>query len=357
MNRCLVADADARTREYLADVLARWGFRSVLSADGQDAAAWLGMEEGFDAVFLGLSLPGLAGGHIAGLLHRGVLRRPPLVVLLGSAAELAAVADMDWAVRAHLLAKPFGAPDLRLLFERGLGGRPATVKAVLRRGVALVGKGFWSEAVAGVIATRGAPATIVSGPAHLPQIAYQRPAVIVAGPPLTDAEIVATCADLRRDPAFTGAAIVAAVDRADAELRADLVTLGVDRSIPVVAGMERLAAEILELAGLSTRRQPRVELNAAVRVTSGDRVELARALDVSEGGIGVRVITETPGAEDAWVEFLLPGDEHVICADAEIAWSRIGDDDRVLLGMRFRALETADRDRIRSYVLAQALAA
>src|SRR5688500_9452146 len=107
VSRCLIADADDTTREYLASVLGRWGFGSVLSGDGQDAAYWLGVES-FDAAFVNLSLPGLTGGHLAGLMHRGVLRKPGCVVLLGSAKELAAVADLEWASRVHLLPKPFG---------------------------------------------------------------------------------------------------------------------------------------------------------------------------------------------------------------------------------------------------------
>jgi hypothetical protein len=166
-----------------------------------------------------------------------------------------------------------------------------------------------------------------------------------------------SASDLRRDPRFAGAAIVVALNRNDEGLRADLVTMGIDRSIPVTAGMERLTAEVLNIAGLATRKLPRVELNAAVRVTIDQQIELARAFDVGEGGIGLRVVTTAPEADEAWVEFVLPGDDHVICADAEVAWSRVGDDERMQLGMRFRALENGDRDRIRNYVLTQALAA
>lgn len=355
-SRCLIADSDLATREYLASVLARWGVGSVLSGDGQDAASWLGMEA-FDAAFLSLRLPGLDGGHIAGLVHRGVLRRPPCMVLLGTAPELARVADLDWAASAHLVSKPFGAFEVKNIMERGLGSRLQTVKRVLRRGVALVGKGFWSNTCAHVVTKRGAPALIASGAEDIAMIAEARPAVVVVGPPLGDAEIIGLCADLRRDPAFAGAAIVAVLNRADNDLRADLLTMGVDRSIPMSAGMERVSSEVLSLAGLATRRMPRVELNAAVRVTADQRMELARAFDVGEGGIGLRVVTTAPQCDEAWVEFVLPGDDHVICADAEVAWTRTGDDERMQLGMRFRALENVDRDRIRSYVLTQALAA
>ena len=355
-SRCLVADADVSTREYLASVLARWGYGSVLSPDGQEAAYWLGLDE-FDAAFISLSLPGLSGGHLAGLMHRGVLRKPMCTVLTGTPQELAAIADVDWAARVHLMTKPFGANDVRGILERALGSRMATVRAVLRRGVALVGKGFWSEQVAKVIAVRGAPTTIVGGSGDIANIAAARPAVVVVGPPLDDVQILATCADLRRDSRFTGASLIAAINRADVELRADLLTLGVDRAIPVVSGLERLTGDVLQLSGLTTRTAPRVELNAAVRVTCGPQMELARAFDVGEGGIGLRVVTMRPDTDEAWVEFVLPGEEHVICADAEVAWSRAGDDERVQLGMRFRALENGDRDRIRNYVLTQALAA
>jgi hypothetical protein len=86
-------------------------------------------------------------------------------------------------------------------------------------------------------------------------------------------------------------------------------------------------------------------------------MELARAFDVGEGGIGLRVVTNAPQCDEAWVEFVLPGEDHVICADAEVAWTRVGDDERMQLGMRFRALESEDRERIRNYVLTAALAA
>jgi hypothetical protein len=254
-----------------------------------------------------------------------------------------------------MLAQPFGAADVRAALERGLGGRLATVKAVLRRGVGLVGKGFWSDVVTRVVMKRGAPTVVTSSAADTGTLAAARPAVVVVGPPLGDAEIVAVASDLKRDPAFAGASVIAVLNRADTGLRADLLTLGVDRSIPVTAGMERLTAEVLTLSGLATRRSPRVELNAAVRMTAEHKIELARAFDVGEGGLGLRVVTIAPDCDEAWVEFVLPGEEHVICADAEVAWTRVAADDRVQLGMRFRALETDDRDRIRNYVLAAAL--
>lgn len=354
--RCLVADPDPATREYIASVLGRWGFGCVLAADGQDAASWLRLET-FDAALLNLSLPGLSGGSVAGMLHRGVLRRPPCVVLMGSAPGLAAISDLEWSQRALLLVQPFGAADVRVLLERGLGNKLSTVKAPLRRGVALVGKGFWSESIARVVAQRGAPAAIAAGVADLPELGRARPAVVVVGPPLADRDIVSLCADVRRDPAFSGARVIAALNRADADLRADLITLGVDRTIAVAAGMERLTADVLQFSGLATRTTPRVEMNAAVRVTVDEKIELARAFDVGEGGIGLRVLTARPAQDEAWVEFVLPGEDHVIQADAEVAWTRAGDDARLQLGMRFRALESDDRERIRNYVLAQAVAA
>lgn len=354
--RCLVADPDSATREYIASVLARWGFGCVLSGDGQDAASWLGMET-FDAAFVNLTLPGLTGANLAGMIHRSVVRRPGCVVLMGSAPQLAAISDIEWSQRALLLVQPFAATDVRGLLERGLGNKLSTIKAVLRRGVALVGRGFWSEALARVIAQRGAPATIAAGAADIPQLVLARPAVVVVGPPLADRDIVSLCADVRRDTRFAGASVIAALHRADADLRADLITLGVDRTIPVAAGLERLTGDVLQLSGLATRKTPRVEMSAAVRVTANEKIELARAFDVGEGGIGLRVLTAHPAHHEAWVEFVLPGEDHVIQADAEVAWTRSGDDARLQLGMRFRALESDDRERIRNYVLAQAVAA
>ena len=351
LGRCLIAEDDVSTRDYLVRVLSRYGFACVLASDGQDAAYWMGLET-FDAAFVSLELSALPGGHLAEMVHRGVLRRPNAMVLIGSAPALARVADHDWAGGAELLAKPVTSKDVKHVLEKHLGSIE-TVAVPMRRGVALAGRGFWADSIASLVSRRGAPVSVAGSIEEISALAETRPAAVIVGPPFDDAAIVAICSDVRRDIAFTGATVVAVVRGADHALRADLLTLGVDRSVPLSAGLERLHGEVLRVAGLAARKTPRVELSTGVRIEDGSaRIQLARAFDVAEGGLGLRIVTEAPEGDELGVEFVLPGTEDVISAVTEVAWVSASGE-RTQLGVKFVALADADRDRIRDYVHAQ----
>lgn len=70
---------------------------------------------------------------------------------------------------------------------------------------------------------------------------------------------------------------------------------------------------------------------------------------VSEGGLGMREITEPPRERAFRVEFALPGEGEIVRAESEIAWVR-ETEKGLRAGVRFTQLAERDRLRIRSYV-------
>lgn len=351
MARCLVVDDDSDVRDYLGTILERYGVEAVFAADGQQAAVTM-RNESFDVAFLDLHLPTLSGEFLLKLVERGQLSRPRTIALMSTAENLAAISDASWAREAqHVLAKPFGVAEVRKVLERSLGS-VQTVMKVLRRGAGFIGSGLWADALAKVVAGRGAPVTRVTSLDDLGRIRDARPAVVVVGAPFDGAALLALCDDVHRDPALHGAAVFAAMPRLDAQLAADLLLVGADRTFSVEHGLSRLSDEVLRLAGAPRREHVRVAFGSTVLVRGRD-LQLGNAFDLGIGGIGLANLTSEP-RERVEVEFMLPGSDDLISAKTDVAWIRKDAASRTRVGLKFTALEARAAERIRSYVTANA---
>ena len=216
--------------------------------------------------------------------------------------------------------------------------------------VFLAGGGLWADALSRVVARGGG--TLLLGRSEeesLAIIAVQRPAAIVAGPPLGETELVAFFDTART--ASPASALIAAVSRADAALRKRLADAGVDRISLVPSGSADLAVGVVKAASLSTRAHRRIPLAVTATVVAGEERLRAVTRDLSEGGACVEALSTRVARGPVRLEFALPGERATIVATSRVAWTT-SDGTQWSAGLAFEALSDLDRGRIRAFVSA-----
>jgi DNA-binding NarL/FixJ family response regulator len=82
----LVADADAKARTLVADLLARAGYLAVLSQDGEEALE-IGRRERLELAVLDVCLPGISGYEVCRELKDEFGERLPVILVSGSRTE------------------------------------------------------------------------------------------------------------------------------------------------------------------------------------------------------------------------------------------------------------------------------
>lgn len=349
--RSLVVDDDDAVASFLGTVLGSLGAHVRTAADGRQAEAALRAER-FDLVFLDMRLPQLSGEMLLGLVRQGMLPQQGAVVLMSGCETRPAPEQLAAAGALGFLAKPFAPDDVRACVEYAMSSLAAasptaSADASEPGPVLLAGDGLWAEALA-LVVRRG---NGVLCRAHSLEDARralerERPRMVVAGPPLGDADLPAFCEQSRT----AGVPVLAMIPRADASLRSALLAAGAERVLVLPSGLGEASTELAVRAGLSRRAHRRVPFASSVFIHAGDLVCGAFAVDLGEGGLGLTAIEEAPRRREIEIEFGLPGDEHVIRAGSELAWTREADGGGLNAGLRFTRLAEPDRRRIRDYV-------
>jgi len=111
--KILVADDVTTNRAMIRLLLQPLGATVIEATDGQTALDALGKEE-FAAAFLDLSMPGLGGAEVAGMIRRGIAGRTDLPLI----AMTADSSLPDGAVFDHVIAKPIDPAALRDVLTR-----------------------------------------------------------------------------------------------------------------------------------------------------------------------------------------------------------------------------------------------
>jgi CheY-like chemotaxis protein len=108
--RVLVAEDDDAIRRLLAATLRRAGLRVDAVRDGAEALQYLAKNR-YRALVSDLMMPKLSGWDIVGWLKRHPEDRPPSVIVV-TAADQAALRDLDPNVVNAIFLKPFNPVDL-----------------------------------------------------------------------------------------------------------------------------------------------------------------------------------------------------------------------------------------------------
>lgn len=351
--RCLVVDDDDWSREYIVDVLHRFGITAEIARDGLEASALLD-DNAYDLVFLDLDLPKIPGEAVLESLIPN-RRRPGLIVAMsGSVDRLEKIELSDWGRLgiSAALPKPLAVASVRAAVEGALELSPP-MRAAWSAGVGpgtvvMLGGGLWAEALSRVV-TRGGGILVTCATAGeaLEKIYERKPPVIVVGPPTTAEEMIAFFVNCQASsPRST---FFAALSMADRAFHRDLVTMGVSRAFAVPAGLGELAISIVTAATLNTRNHPRVPFSAGATVFTKDQRVGGITRDVSEGGVCLDRIGERIPRGPARVEFTLQNAAAPVRAEAHVVWVA-GSEGEYRAGVRFETVSDRDRYRIREFV-------
>ena len=231
----------------------------------------------------------------------------------------------------------------------------ANAKAGRAGAVMIAGSGLWADALARVVTRGGGTLLYGRSPEEsLAVISAYRPSAVAAGPPFTETSLIDFCTQARK--ASPGSTILAAVNRADAVLRAALEQAGVSRVCIVPSAAGDLAVGVVNVAGLTTRVHRRVPFTAIATVVTRDGRLRGRIRDLSEGGLCLERVAERVMRGPARIEFELPNQTRPVATESEVVWSG-RDETGHRAGIRFAGLSDADRDRIRGFVRNQPSAA
>lgn len=218
--------------------------------------------------------------------------------------------------------------------------------------VLIAGGGLWADALARVVTRGGGTLLVGESRDHaLSTIASVRPNVIVAGPPLSESELLSLCASAVHSS--SGSTVLAAVSRADIGLRRALAGVGVARVCIVPSAAGDLAVAMINGAHLTTRAHARVPLAMSVVLHTRDGRLAGTTRDLSEGGVCLEHVPERVLRGAAKVELQLPGERRVVAAASQVVWSGGGNGD-FRAGVCFEGLESADLARIRQLVATHA---
>jgi CheY-like chemotaxis protein len=94
------------------------------------------------------------------------------------------------------------------------------------------------------------------------------------------------------------------------------------------------------------RRNVRVPVELPATLFSGADQQRITTLDISEGGIAVRVPCQIHKSRGVRIKFTLPGTEHVVDCAAEVAWKNPGSH----TGVRFLELSREHRQQLKAWL-------
>ena len=111
--RVLVAEDDLATRQYLASILAKWGYHVTSVDDGESACEVLQQDDGPSLALLDWMMPGMDGVEICRRVRNRVQGRPIYLVLLTGRDRQEDVVHGLEAGADDYLTKPFDHAELR----------------------------------------------------------------------------------------------------------------------------------------------------------------------------------------------------------------------------------------------------
>jgi CheY-like chemotaxis protein len=94
------------------------------------------------------------------------------------------------------------------------------------------------------------------------------------------------------------------------------------------------------------RRNVRVPVEIPVSLVAGADRQQITTLDISEGGMAVRIPRLIPPSRGVRIEFTLPGVDYVVACAAEVAWKNAGSN----TGVRFLELSHQHRQQLKAWL-------
>jgi len=349
--RALVVDDDTSVREYVRTLLTRLKINVDTAVDGAEAEEKLRATQ-YHLLFLDLDLPRFSGRFLLELIKRGKAHRPLWIVVMSGAPNIAMKVGDDWTRLGvtDFLAKPFSAADVQAFLDRTLEMVRAQVAGRTPvRTVLVAGSGAWAGALLRLVRRSGGTPNAAQTAEEVAAMIKDRPGVFIIGPPFDDAHIVQTCVRVR--DSLPMAEVLVATDRQDAtSLRADLLRIGVVRTIELPAGLSWLAGEMVRVAGLQPR-MARAPLAKSILVRGSNAILAAEAIELFETGLSVKVPPGTAlPAPPLLAEFEIPGEDRLIEIPVDTDFSQ-ATPTGVQVGFKFLGMQDADLERVRNYLL------
>lgn len=208
------------------------------------------------------------------------------------------------------------------------------------------------ELAAVFLARLGRVIPAADGEEALALVRRERPDVIVMDLGLPELDGAEVCRRLKRDPELARIPVLMLTASERAQDRERMILAGADDVL--AKPIER--AELLQAVQRFFRRptplgQPRVSVEAPVRVRQEDRECWGTVRNVSRGGLFVECSELAPPRSEVFVELRLPGLVRPLASTALVVWNRSPDARaKAGMGLRFLAMDGASARSLADYV-------
>jgi CheY-like chemotaxis protein len=170
---------------------------------------------------------------------------------------------------------------------------------------------------------------------------------------MTDATAVDGCARIRAHSVTRSVAVIVLLDEDTPEARERCQLAGAVAALAPQASGEELMRAVASALNIPARRTVRMTVMLS---TAATRETLGRAVDISEGGLGLEVDRPYPVDTAMRLRFQLPGERKGILCGARVRWVDTRGDAVYALGLQFTDFAPEHRDALHGY-LDRALAA
>jgi CheY-like chemotaxis protein/Tfp pilus assembly protein PilZ len=174
------------------------------------------------------------------------------------------------------------------------------------------------------LARAGRVLTASSGEEGLEVARNEEPDLVLTDLRMPGMDGLELCRALRSDPAFKSVPILVMMGAHEADARGDVIRAGADDVLDKPLARMALTAAVNRFLNYDhVRGQPRVRVDAPVRIVAGENETWGTVRNLSRGGLFVETHLSLVPAEEIELHFRLPESGHAVEPNAQVVWCRM----------------------------------
>jgi uncharacterized protein (TIGR02266 family) len=177
-----------------------------------------------------------------------------------------------------------------------------------------------------------------------------QPQLVILGWTTPAADGLDACRRIRSCPETRMLPVIVVVDEDSAEARTACEQVGATATLERTASLETWVQVIAAVLGIPARRPVRMTVLFNVESGGPARESLGRAVNISDGGLGLEVDRRYEVSTDLRLHFQLPGQARRIHAGARVRWIKPQGEARYAMGLEFTDLPADHRGELNRYL-------
>lgn len=195
------------------------------------------------------------------------------------------------------------------------------------------------------LARTGRVLTASSGEEALEVARNEEPDLVLTDLRMPGMDGLELCRALRTDPVMKNVPILVMMGADEAEARGDVIRAGADDVLDKPLARIALTASVNRFLHYDhVQGQPRVRVDAPVRIVAGENETWGTVRNLSRGGLFIETHLSLVPSDEIELHFRLPESGHAVEPNAQVVWCRMpvgsGSQTPPGLGLRFLDIDT-----------------